>query len=183
MRTSIEPRDPNAERASQAAVTIRPVAPCDVDGLERFYASLSEESRHLRFFAATNGLPHRDAEMFCTPDHDHREGYVAEVVGPDGSSRLIGHLCLEPLAADSVEMAIAVADAYQRHGIGSRLLAAGITWARVHGVRRIAATSYASNLPLLSLLRRLGARVRIDMRDPEFASLSIDIGRAEHLAA
>jgi acetyltransferase len=156
-------------------ITIRPVAARDVDELERFYAALSDESRRSRFFASTRGLPHRDAVAFCTLDHEHREGFVAEITDVDGAPRLIGHLCLEPASDGTTEVAIAVADAYQGQGIGSRLMAAGVTWARVHGIPRLTATAFSTNVPLLSLLRRLGARVRIDFSAPQFASLSIDL--------
>ena len=64
------------------------------------------------------------------------EGIVAIVTGDTGRPVVIGHLCLEPSTPGEVEMAIAVADAWHRRGVGRALLAAGIAWARRHGLAR-----------------------------------------------
>ena len=50
------------------------------------------------------------ASAFCHPDHEHREGVVAETDAGLGGAVLIGHVCLEPAPGGDVEMAVAVAD-------------------------------------------------------------------------
>ena len=106
------------------------VQPGDRDALMQFYASLSAESISRRFHGASNGIGDRVARFFCGPDHEHREGLVAVLDEPGAPAPIIvGHLCLEPSGAREVEMAVAVADAWQRHGIGRRLLLAAIAWA------------------------------------------------------
>ena len=118
-------------------IAIRPTMPSDTAALERFYAGLSEESRRRRFCGTSCGISRRESTGFCTPDHAHREGFVAVRDDEAGLPEIIGHLCLEPVDAITAEVAIAVADAYQRHGIGRRLMAAGIDWARSAGVQRL----------------------------------------------
>ncbi len=94
---------------------------------------------------------------FCTPDHDHREGFVAVVPETEtGTERIIGHLCLEPAGAHVAEVAIAVADGYQHRGIGRRLMDAGVEWARFEGFTALTATTYMGNAPIHRLLTGLG---------------------------
>jgi acetyltransferase len=185
MRISTPPArlPPELSPRASGVVIIRRVRTRDVEGLERLYASLSPDSRHSRFFAMTSGLSRPTAVTFCTPDHHHREGFVAELSGPDVESMLVGHLCLEPVSADTAEVAIAVADDYQHRGIGSRLMTAGVAWARAEGIRRLTATTYSTNVPLLRLLRHLGATVTVDVRDAAFTELTIAIGPPTAAAA
>lgn len=136
---------------------VRRIDPADSAEIERFYAELSEESRRTRFFAVGAGLSHQQSVSFCTPDHDHREGFVAVVPGTDtGAERIVGHLCLEPAGAHVAEVAIAVADGYQHRGIGRRLMEAGVAWARFEGLTVLTATTYMGNAPIHRLLTGLG---------------------------
>jgi GNAT superfamily N-acetyltransferase len=143
---------------------VRPIRPTDVLDLERFYAGLSEDARNARFHGATRGIEDAAARSFCGPDHAHREGLVAVLRGAasdrstDGrddrpSEPIIGHLCLEPGAPGEVEMAVAVADAWQHRGVGRALLAAAIAWAEANGIERLRAEIRWSNPAILRLLR------------------------------
>ena len=138
-------------------VRVRRIRRTDAPQIERFYAALSAESRRTRFFAVGAGLSHQQSVSLCTPDHDHREGFVAVVseAAPD-DERIVGHLCLEPAGADVAEVAIAVADGSQHRGIGRRLMKAGIDWARAEGFTTMTATTFASNAPIHRLLVGLG---------------------------
>jgi len=165
-------------------VVVRRIRSSDAAELERFYADLGPETRRKRFFMMTAGLSHPQSVTFCTPDHDHGEGFVAAIVHADGSEdRIVGHLCLEPAAADTAEVAIAVADSWQGRGIGRRLLAAGVAWARAVGIQRFTATMFATNVPIQRLLRSLGLPSRFMPVEPEVASITIDIAPADPIAA
>ncbi|HYC07008.1 MAG TPA: GNAT family N-acetyltransferase [Candidatus Binatia bacterium] len=135
---------------------IRPIGPSDGELLRAFYAGLSPDSREARFHGAAPGIGETTARFFCGPDHEHREGLVACVPEPGGGCRIVGHLCLEPLADGSVEMAIAVADAWQQHGIGSRLLRDAFAWADSHGVHRLTASVRVGNAAIMALIRAMG---------------------------
>lgn len=134
-------------------VTIRAITPDDRAELARFYAGLSADTLNARFHGATHGIEDRVARFFCGPDHEHREGLVAEVAVAPDEPRIIGHLCLEPTGPGEVEMAIAVTDAWQGHGIGRELLTHSIEWARIHAIERLRASMLWSNAAILGLLR------------------------------
>jgi GNAT superfamily N-acetyltransferase len=148
-----------------------------------FYAGLSPTSRRLRFFAATRGISEAQSTRFCAPDHHHREGFVAECAGsPSGEPRVVGHLCLEPAADGSAEVAIAVADEFQRRGIGRRLLTAGLEWARNEGVARLSATMLEANFPIYRLLASCGLPYHCQRHGASEIEMTIELG-AERIAA
>lgn len=136
-----------------AAITIRPIRPEDGPELATFYAGLSDESLRSRFHSVCHGISDRTAAMFCGPDHEHREGFVAVEDGAGGIPSIVGHLCLEPTGDGTLEMAVAVADRLQGQGIGRALLGAAIDWARCHGVGRLRASMMVTNSAILGLVR------------------------------
>jgi GNAT superfamily N-acetyltransferase len=150
------------DRSIPGGVTIRPIAPGDRPRLERFYAALSIDSLDARFHGATRGIGDREARSFCGPDHVHREGLVAVERRRGGRDRIVGHVCLEPIDdSGDLEMAIAVADAWQHHGIGRALLGAALDWATVHGVKRLHAAIRWSNPAIVGLLRSIDRPMHI----------------------
>ena len=163
-------------RSVGQAVRIRPIRPTDADKLERFYAELSSESRRLRFFSLSPGVSPRQSAGFCTTDHEHREGFVA-VVGRGSASRerIVGHLCMEPDDGRCVEVAIAVADAYQHHGIGRRLMTAGIEWARQEGFATLRASIFASNPAIDRLLIGTGLPTHLGDVGAGTAEILVDL--------
>lgn len=135
---------------------MRSITPRDQPGLTAFYAGLSLDSRAARFHGAAPCIPEATATFFCGPDHQHREGIVAETFDACGDPVIIGHVCIEPINDDVAEMAIAVADAWQGRGIGRAMLGRAITWAQAHGIARLAASILFGNAAMLGLLRSVG---------------------------
>ncbi len=164
-------------------IVIRRTKPSDSEALERFYAGLSEESRRRRFCGTSSGISHRESTTFCTPDHAHREGFVAVHDADTGAPEIIGHLCLEPVDAITAEVAIAVADAYQRHGIGRRLIEAGIDWARSAGLQRLTATMLVTNGPIQRLLSSIGLPWTARAEGLDITVLTMDLSEPLQAAA
>lgn len=128
-------------------VAVRRVHPSDADALDSFYAALSAEARRARFLASGPGPNPSATRTFCTPDHQHDEGFVATMGGA-----VVGHLCLASVGPGSTELGVVVADEWQGQGIGRRLFEAAVEWARVHGVVKLVATAFADNTRVLRLL-------------------------------
>ena len=157
--TRARPASTHTPERGSGGLSIRRIRRADLPELEQFYAALSPESRRTRFFAVGAGVSHGQSVSFCTPDHDHREGFVAIADGPAQESdrqRIVGHLCLEPAGGHVAEVAIAVSDALQHQGIGRRLMAAGVRWALGEGFTTLTATTYIGNAPIHRLLTGLG---------------------------
>ena len=167
---------PGRTRPPEAVVRVRSISAADHDGLRAFYAGLSDESRRTRFLGPTNGIGDNQSTWFCSPDHAHREGFVAVLELTNRPGRIVGHICIEPDGPTSAEVALAVEDELQGHGIGRRLVDAAVAWARRDGFGTLTATMLADNPAIQRLLTGLGLpsvaipigagviEVRIDLR-------------------
>ncbi|MGZ8502411.1 MAG: N-acetyltransferase family protein [Candidatus Limnocylindrales bacterium] len=164
-------------------VRIRPIQGDDRAALRQFYAGLSPDSRYARFHGATAGLGASSARFLCGPDHEHREGLVAEIGSAAGDRQIVAHLCLEPVGPGQMEMAIAVADRFQRHGIGKRLLAIGIAWARRRGITELQASMLWGNEGVRRLILGTGYPLRLSTPSAGVVDASLRIGRVLRTAA
>jgi GNAT superfamily N-acetyltransferase len=175
----VEPVAPSAPHppSRRTAVAICRVRPGDAAELRRFYAGLSAESRRLRFLGSTSGVTDREATALCTPDHVHEEGFVAVARGADQAtgSRIVGHLCLEPAGDRTEEIAVAVADAWQRRGIGSGLFHTALHSADLRGVLRLTASAFGTNNAIARLLRSSRYPASVRMAPEGCVSISIDL--------
>jgi len=143
-----------------ADVRVRRIEPADSDALRQFYTALSAESRRRRFLSVSTRFGDTESRYLCGPDHDHREGFVAEVTGASSKRRIIGHVCMEPCGPHEMEIAIAVADRFQGQGIGHRLTDEAIGWAEAHGIQRVLAWSAWDNAAIRRLVESLHRPIR-----------------------
>jgi GNAT superfamily N-acetyltransferase len=171
-------------RPDPSGLRIRRIRATDQGALADFYAGLSPDSRRLRFFSAGSGLGATAASTFCHPDHAHEEGFVIVAEPSEGAlaagsigPRIVAHLCLEPTRDGDLEMAVAVADAFQRQGLGQRLLRAATAWAREHGFRRLKATILVDNVPMLRLLEATEGRVELDTPRDGVVAATVELVR------
>jgi RimJ/RimL family protein N-acetyltransferase len=138
---------------------LRPLTRDDRDGLLSLFHRLSEESRWRRFMSPKPHLAPRELDYLTDVDHVTHEAYAA-VDERDGSlvgvARYIRHGGSESCA----ELAVEVADEYQRRGIGTALCARVIARARDNGFTVLTATALWNNLAARRLLRRLGFHAR-----------------------
>jgi GNAT superfamily N-acetyltransferase len=99
-----------------STVSLRATTSDDVAALECFLAALSSESRYFRFL----GIPAlTTARVRALLENPAGSSMVAETAG-----RIVAFAGFyrDPVHADRAEVAFAVADAVQGHGIGTRLL-------------------------------------------------------------
>lgn len=164
-------------------VRIRAIRAADREALSSFYGRLSAESRFARFHAVSRGIGDDAAGLLCGPDHEHREGFIAEPADPyPGGPVIIGHLCLEP-AESGIEMAVAVADSWQGHGIGKALLLAAVEWAKGHGIRFLQASALSTNSAVLGLIASVGRPVHESAPVAGVVVATIDVGGSMPKAA
>jgi acetate---CoA ligase (ADP-forming) len=137
------------------SLRLRPPREEDADALLEFFRSLSERSLYLRF----HGFPTLDrkvVEPLLDPDWAER-GALLGAFAEDGVERIVGvanYVRLRDPAA--AEAAFAVADAYQRHGIGIRLLEQLARRASEAGIERFVAEVLAGNRDMLGVLEAIG---------------------------
>jgi ribosomal protein S18 acetylase RimI-like enzyme len=143
-------------------LTIRPLRNGDTETVATLFARLGDRSRERRFCGAKPRLSTSELEALARVDADHHVlvGYLDWDPEPAGVARLVRD-------GATAEIAFAVADAYQRRGIGSLLARELAADARAAGIRTLVATVCGDNPPVVSLLRRLGRSLHVQWRDRE----------------
>jgi len=148
------------------SVLVRPVLPQDAELQQSFVRMLSPLSRRRRFHAPIAELPSSTLRYMTEVDYESHLALLAEVF-VDGVARQVAEARWvrrsdEPGTAD---FALAVADDWQRSGLGTCLLRRLQDSACLHGVRRLYGDVLVSNQPMAEFLRRAGWELRRDPQD------------------
>jgi RimJ/RimL family protein N-acetyltransferase len=152
---------------------IRGIEPGDVARNAAFIEALSPPSKHFLFLGGISKMTGEQLRRLCDP----REGRDMAFVALDADTgRQIGvcrYAGAEP--EHGAEISIAVADAWQRRGLGRRLLQALIDHARAHGIGRLYSMDAADNASMRTLARRFGFTERPDPDDVHQVMYSLDL--------
>jgi RimJ/RimL family protein N-acetyltransferase len=155
-------------------VRIRPVEPADATLISDGFDRLSAESRRLRFLGPKTSLSASELRYFTDIDHHDHEALIAvsRLSGRSlGVARFI-RLADDPTTAD---VAVVIADEWQRTGLGSALTARLVERARCEGIARFSALLDAENEGARRLMRRTGASVRLVGRDGGTMSYEMEL--------
>ncbi len=139
-------------------VTIRPLCPQDAAALATAVERLSALSRYRRFHSTLPRLTDEMITYFTEIDHHDHEALVAVVPGTGGIIVGVARFIRDPAHPHTAEVAVVVADSWQRRGLGTVLLRRLARRANEVGVRSITGDILAENHPTIKLARRLGAR-------------------------
>jgi acyl-CoA synthetase (NDP forming)/RimJ/RimL family protein N-acetyltransferase len=141
---------------------VRPVEPGDEDDLFGFLTALSLDSRAFRFLSLGVNL-RVAARQAADVDGRDRVGLVA--LGADGS--LVGHAMYVRIDADRAEVAFAIADDLQGHGLGTVLLGLIADLARHAGISRFVALVRSDNRRMVQVFRESGFPATVRARSGE----------------
>jgi acetyltransferase len=141
-----------------AALLFRPAQPSDEPRAHAAFHTLSEETRHNRFMAAVNEIPADILASLRHPDPARElmvvclrldaDGQEAE---PVGAGRIV-----HTAGGDSADLGIVIVDAWQRRGVGARLLRILIDNARRRGLLQVRGHVLATNEGMLALAHAMG---------------------------
>ncbi len=142
-----------------STLRVRPVRPGDLAAVRAFLEELSDQSRVLRFFTGCPDL-NAAARWATGVDDPLRHGLVA-VAGPDGE--VVGHAGYEreEHRPERAEVAFAIADRLQGHGLGSLLLGQLAEAAAAAGVTTFVAEVLAENHQMVQVFRDSGFPVEL----------------------
>jgi GNAT superfamily N-acetyltransferase len=135
-------------------VVITRVTPADAPRLADAFTRLSEESRRLRFLAPKPSLSAAELRYLTEVD-GHRHEALSAIDPESDRGVAIGRFVRDPNDAERAEVAITVADDWQRRGLGKLLLERLVDRAREEGVRRFTALVSADNRSMHGLLARI----------------------------
>ncbi|HEX5173308.1 MAG TPA: GNAT family N-acetyltransferase [Gaiellaceae bacterium] len=137
-----------------STLRLRPPVAEDADALLEFFSSLSEQSRYLRFHGFP-ALGPKLVEPVLEPDWQDRGALLASLDG--GIVAVANWVRLrDPRAA---EVAFTVGDAYQRRGVGMRLLEQLAARAADAGIEEFVAEVLHENSAMLNVFRDAGFTV------------------------
>jgi acetyltransferase len=147
-------------------VVVRPIRPGDRRIEQDFVRKLSEESRYFRFFNAVRDLSETALTRFTQVDYDREMALIA-VICENGRETEIGvaRYAINP-DGRSCEFAIVVADAWQRNGIGSKLMHSLMDAARKRGLEIMEGWVLSGNTRMLALMDGLGFTIDASAGDP-----------------
>jgi acetyltransferase len=145
-------------------VAVRIARSEDVSAVQQFVRGLSDRSRLNRFFAPVRELSPNQLDRLTRSRPPGELALVGETAEGAGS-RIVAmaqYAVCEPLDA---EFAVVVDDAWQRQGLGTKLLCSLAEHAVRAGIAAFSGFVLPDNWPMLALLARLNCELVPD-RDP-----------------
>jgi len=151
-------------------LTLRHIVPTDIAKEQAFVRGLSPESSYLRFHSTINDLSKKELKEFTEPDSRNTVAMVVVRSGETGEEEIgVARYVIDPDRANC-EFAIVVADAWQKRGIGRRLMNALITHLRESGVKQITGSVIKSNSAMRKFIKQIGFE-ETDISDDPFTLL------------
>lgn len=146
-------------------LTIRPIRPEDAELEQAFVRGLSEESKYFRFMDSLQELSQNMLVRFTQIDYDREMALIA--VLKEGNQEQEVGVCryIANVDGQSCEFALVVADAWQKRGIGNKLMNCLFEIARAKGLKVMEGEVLVNNRSMLELVRRLGFDVLISEED------------------
>jgi acetyltransferase len=142
--------------ADGTKLTLRHIAPTDADREQAFVHGLSAQSSYLRFHGTIKDLSKKDLKNFTEPDSRNAVALIVLHSGESGEEEIgVARYVIDPDRANC-EFAIVVADAWQKRGIGTRLMNALISHLQVSGVKQISGSVLKSNSAMLKFIKQMG---------------------------
>lgn len=140
---------------------LRPVRPTDRSALQQLHDhDLSDTSAYYRFFGIRPHVSHEFLDNMTRFDPAERVTLVAI-----SGERIVGVGSYNRETVDSAEVAFAVADDVQGHGVGTLLLEDLAVLARAAGFTQLAAHTLTGNRAMLSVFANAGLRERHSASD------------------
>lgn len=147
-------------------MVIRPIRPEDRQIEQDFVHNLSDESRYFRFFNALRDLSETVLTRFTQVDYDKKMALIAAICENGRETEIgVARYSTNP-DGRSCEFAIAVVDAWQRRGIGSRLMHSLMDAARARGLGTMEGWVLSGNAGMQAMMDGLGFTIYADAGDP-----------------
>jgi acetyltransferase len=141
--------------ADGVRLTLRHIAPADAAIEQAFVHGLSPQSSYLRFHGTIKDLSKKDLDKFTNPDSRNAVALIVLHSGETSEEEIgVARYAIDPDGVNG-EFAIVVADAWQKRGIGTRLMNALIRHLQGSGVKRISGYVIKSNSAMRKFVKQL----------------------------
>jgi acetyltransferase len=152
-------------------ITLRPIGPADAPAFQAFVRGLSAQSRTNRFLFPLRELSPDLLRVLTEPDgtrHVALAAWARDVIVGEARFVALGR-------SRRAEFALAVADAWQKRGIGTRLLDALVAAAGRLRLEFLEGEILHENKSMLGLMRRHGFRLRSLPGDASLAQAELEL--------
>jgi len=137
-------------------LTLRHIAPTDAAKEQAFVHGLSPESNYRRFHVTIKDLSKKDLKKFTEPDERNAVAMVVLRSGEKGEEEIgVARYVIDP-DRTNCEFAIVVADAWQKRGMGRKLMNALISHLQVSGIKQISGSVIKSNSVMRKFIKQMG---------------------------
>ena len=151
-------------------VTLRPIRPEDEPLMVKFHEALSARSVYLRWLQRLNlsqRTAHEEMIRMCFIDYDRQMALVADYENPQtGQDEIIGvGSLIKEQSTKSAEIALLVADQFQRQGLGTELLRRLIQVGRDEQLQRLTGDILAENRGIQEICKKLGFHLQYSLEE------------------
>jgi len=161
--------------ADGSTLTLRHISPADFAREQAFVRGLSTQSSYLRFHGTVKDLSKQDLEAFTNPDSRNAVALIVLHSGETGEKEIgVARYVIDP-DRTNCEFAVVVADAWQKRGIGTRLMNALIEHLQASGVNRISGTVLKRNAVMRKFVKHLGFAETNVPDDPSMMLVTKDL--------
>ncbi|MCT4716802.1 protein lysine acetyltransferase [Enterobacteriaceae bacterium H18W14] len=143
----------------------RPILPEDEPQLQQFISQVTREDLYYRYFSEINEFTHEDLANMTQIDYDREMAFVA-VRRREERDEILGvtRAISDPDNIDA-EFAVLVRSDLKGLGLGRRLLEKLIAYTGDHGLQRLNGITMPNNRGMVTLARKLGFEVDIQLED------------------
>ncbi|WP_371680910.1 N-acetyltransferase family protein [Microvirga sp. KLBC 81] len=146
-------------------VEIRALRPEDRAGLLASVGRTSNQSLYRRFFGFRRDFTKQEVNLYLDIDFASHVALVA-VLKENGQPVIVGEARYVVVQPGQAEVAFAVDDPHQGHGIGTALMRHLVAMARQVGLRELIAEVLPDNIAMLKVLETSGLGIRT-RREPD----------------
>lgn len=156
------------------AYKIRPIQQSDRERLIQLFASLSPESRYLRFAHAISKLPDEFLKDVLNLDYQKEMAIVAVAENLFHDEEIIGIArYVSDATGNTCEFSISVSDQYAAHGVGMNLMKELINHARHNYLQQMVGYILIENARMLSMALDLGFQIEHSANEPNFKVVTL----------
>jgi len=163
------------ELSDGTVVETRPIRPEDAEMEQRFVKGLSDRSRYFRFMNSVRELTPAMLMRFTQIDYDREMALVAVRSEAGEEEEIAVARYVTNPDGRTCEFAVVVADAWQRKGLGRRMLETIIAVARLRGLGVMIGHILATNESMLGLCTELGFRISDHPEDSTVRRATLDL--------
>ncbi|WP_413737265.1 bifunctional acetate--CoA ligase family protein/GNAT family N-acetyltransferase [Sodalis sp. RH21] len=152
----------------------RPILPEDEPLLKQFIGAVTPEDLYYRYFSEITEFTHEDLAYMTQIDYDREMAFVA--IRQNGAGNTIIGVARAYSDPDNTEaeFSVLVRSDLKKMGLGRLLLEKTIDYARGHGLKRLTAITMPSNHGMISLAKKLGFTVDLQLEDG-IAAMSLQL--------